>query len=78
MKKPVIQSHHFITEKDCEKLKTITGKIFKGEHRIATLIQAYCRGKVSKGFLDYLKLFVYLNRYRQVNLEENNGDKANS
>ena len=60
----VIQTHHI--SRDPEE----TVRVFKGEHRILTLTQAYTRRKTSKGFIKALKVFIALKEDDAICLSE--------
>lgn len=65
-KKQVIQHHHLSHDPE------IVVDLWKGEHRIATLMQLYTRKKVSTGFITWLEYFVAVNRNRAT--EAKHGD----
>lgn len=56
--KYVLQKHHIKYEPE------ITVVVTKGEHKILSLMQWYCRKKVSKGFIQALKYFIRENEAR--------------
>jgi len=66
-KKSVIQQHHIIYPS--EKNKELTVKVTKGEHRILSLLQWYCRKRISKGFIKALDIYLAINRDRSIELE---------
>ena len=66
-KERVIQPHHLIYDE--RKGQEVTVKLYKGEHRIATLMQIYCRKNVSKGFMKWLKFYLAINEDRAIDLE---------
>ena len=56
--KATIQEHHILyRQKDGV---DYTVFVFKGEHHILTMMQRYCRNKVSQGFLVALLYFVHV------------------
>lgn len=57
-KKTVIQNHHISYKPE------VVVKIYKGEHKILTLIQWYTKKKVSKGFIKSIKHWLALNEDR--------------
>jgi hypothetical protein len=61
----IIQRHHITY--DPEYVVYVT----KGEHKILTLMQWYCRKTVSDGFILALQKFLIENSNRAINLEEN-------
>jgi hypothetical protein len=63
VKKRVIQTHH-ISYGDPE----ITVKVTRGEHRILSMIQWYCKKFVSKGFIRALRIFIVSNKDRAEKL----------
>ena len=58
----VIQGHHIIY--DNKEGQEVVVPVFKGEHKICTLMQWYTKGHVSKGFIKALKVFIVLNEDR--------------
>lgn len=68
--KQVIQEHHLIYPAPDRPEQEETVMLTKGEHKIATLMQWYCRKKVSKGFIKWLKFFLALNEDRAIELKE--------
>lgn len=75
MVKKIIQSHHLIYGSPEHPEQEEVVKVRKGEHRIATLMNAYCRKTVSKGFIKWLKFFICLREDRAIDLEEKNETK---
>jgi hypothetical protein len=63
-KKRIIQKHH-ISYADPE----IIVKVTRGEHRILSMIQWYCKKFVSKGFIKALRIFIISNKNRAERLE---------
>ena len=67
IKKPkniVFQKHHISYDPE------IFFYVFKGEHKILTLIQWFCRRKVSKGFIESLKDFISKRESGALDLEK--------
>ena len=58
----IIQGHHIHPDK--------TVLVFKGEHKILTLIQWYCKKSISKGFLKALWWVIRDNSKRAIALKK--------
>jgi hypothetical protein len=61
-KRVVIQTHHLSYNPE---VKVLT---YKGEHAILSRMQWYCRKKVSRGFIEALKIFIKENEAKAVEL----------
>lgn len=64
MTKRIVQKHHITYNPP----KTVI--IYKGEHKILSMMEWYERKTVSKGFIEALKLWIKENESRSVDLGE--------
>ena len=66
-----VQKHHIqYAHPDKKAQKDIVVYIGKGEHWVLTKMQHWCKNTVSRGFITALKVFIALNEYRAIDLEE--------
>ena len=67
----IVQEHHIIYgHPDHKSQKDVVVYITKGEHGVLTKIQWWCKNNVSKGFITALKVWIALNEYRAVDMED--------
>ena len=59
-----INRHHIIYGSEKHPEQEIVVPIFKGEHKILTLMQWYEKDSISKGFIKCLKHWLFMNEDR--------------
>ena len=64
-----INKHHIVYGSEKHPEQEIIVPIYKGEHKILTLIQWYEKASVSIGFIKALKMFIFLNEDRADDLD---------
>lgn len=69
MPKKVLQKHHLIYPSPDHPEQEVTVMVTKGEHKIATLMNWYCKKTLSRGFIKWLKFYLVLNEERGKELE---------